>query len=236
MAARRLRQTVLDALSPAGVDTVVIAGLSNTYLDYMATREEYTAQIYEGSSTDYGPWQLAAAQQEARKLALTLAAGQPAPQGVAAPSLSVGDPSPVTVDMAAAFGKVLSDAKPQYAQGETVDVSFVAGYPGNDLKTMASYLYVERSNAQGGWDPVATDKDPELLFLWNWTPSLPLTEAHMVDSSSAEAVWTIPRNTPAGTYRIRHEGVSRASTSQPPTPYEGLSSPFQVSGAPADCP
>src|SRR3546814_9309447 len=67
MSGRRLRKTVLDALSPVGVDTVIIAGLSNDYLHYMATREEYSAQMYEGSSTYAGPWQLAATPQEARK-------------------------------------------------------------------------------------------------------------------------------------------------------------------------
>ncbi len=34
---------------------VVIAGLSNTYSSYVATREEYRAQRYEGSSTIFGP-------------------------------------------------------------------------------------------------------------------------------------------------------------------------------------
>ena len=34
---------------------VVIAGLSNTYSSYVATREEYQAQRYEGSSTIFGP-------------------------------------------------------------------------------------------------------------------------------------------------------------------------------------
>src|SRR3546814_13565144 len=84
MSGRRLRKTVLDALSPVGVDTVIIAGLSNDYLHYMATREEYSAQMYEGSSTYAGPWQLAATQQEARKPARTLAAGAPGPDGIPA--------------------------------------------------------------------------------------------------------------------------------------------------------
>ena len=43
---------------------------------------------------------------------------------------------------------------------DTVDVSWVAGYPGNDLKTMSSYLYVERQDAAGTWRVVTTDKDP----------------------------------------------------------------------------
>ncbi|MEL0029073.1 MAG: neutral/alkaline non-lysosomal ceramidase N-terminal domain-containing protein, partial [Perlucidibaca sp.] len=73
MAARRLRRIVLDTLAPAGVDTVVIAGLTNNYLNYMTTREEYSAQMYEGGSTPFGPWQLAAVQQESRRLALAMA-------------------------------------------------------------------------------------------------------------------------------------------------------------------
>jgi neutral ceramidase len=236
MSGRRLRQTVLDALAPVGVDTVVIAGLSNDYLHYMATREEYSAQMYEGSSTYAGPWELAATQQEMRKLALTMAAAQPAPAGVAAASFALGPAAPVTVDPAGHFGQVVTDALASYSQGATVDVSWVSGYPGNDLKTMQSYAYAEKQNAQGGWDVVATDRGPELNFLWNANPNLIDTELAQAGPSTAEVLWHIPANAPAGTYRIRHEGVSRTSASAAPVPYTALSSPFQVTGPPADCP
>jgi neutral ceramidase len=236
MSGRRLRKTVLDALAPAGVDTVVIAGLSNDYLHYMATREEYSAQMYEGASTYAGPWQLAATQQELRKLALTMAADQPAPEGVPAATFDVGVDAPIFTDPQGDFGSTVSDAHQSYAQGDTVDVSFVAGYPANDLKTMSSYLYVERSNDQGGWDVVATDHDPELMFIWNTSSNLINTELNQVGPSTAEATWQIPLDTPAGTYRIRHEGVYRLSSSDPPQPYQGTSSAFQISGTPADCP
>ena len=236
MAGRRLRKTVLDALSPVGVDIVVISGLSNDYLHYMTTREEYSAQMYEGNSTYAGPWQLAAVQQESRKLALSLAAGQPAPTGVPAATFSLGPDAPITVDAPASFGKLVSDAAKSYTQGDTVDVSFVAGYPGNDRKTMSSYLYVERQNAQGGWDVVSSDGRPELNFIWNSSSSLLGTELNQAGPSTAEALWKIPLDTPAGTYRIRHEGVSRLSASKPAQSYEGISSPFQVSGTAADCP
>ncbi|WP_028008508.1 neutral/alkaline non-lysosomal ceramidase N-terminal domain-containing protein [Solimonas flava] len=236
MAGRRLRQTVLDALAPAGVDTVVIAGLANAYFDYMATREEYTAQLYEGASTYFGPWQLAAVQQEARRLALTMAAGEPAPEGIAPDALAPGDASPVTIDTNAEFGKIASDAQASYAQGDTVDVSFVAGYPGNDLRTMASYLYVERQDAAGGWTVVATDKDPELSFVWHGKPDPVSRLLHVSAGSTAEAIWRVPANTAAGTYRIRHVGVSRASADAAPVPYEGVSRSFAIEGTPARCP
>jgi neutral ceramidase len=236
MSGRRLRKTVLDALSPVGVDTVIIAGLSNDYLHYMATREEYSAQMYEGSSTYAGPWQLAAAQQEARKLALALASGEPAPAGVPALDLAVGIDAPVSIDPPANFGSVVADAKAQYTQGELVDVSFVSGYPGNDLKTMSSYVYAERQNAQGGWDVVASDRDPQLRFVWNSRSNLISTELNLVSTSTAELLWKIPLNTPAGMYRLRHEGVSRTSRRAPAAAYEAISQPFMVSGTPQACP
>lgn len=236
MAGRRLRKTVLDALSPVGVDTVIIAGLSNDYLHYMATREEYSAQMYEGSSTYAGPWQLAATQQEARKLALTLASGEPAPQGVPAVDIAVGVDAPISLDPPSNFGSVVTDAHAQYTQGDLVDVSFVAGYPGNDLKTMSSYVYAEHQNVNGGWDVVASDRDPALRFVWNSSSNPISTELNMVGASTAEVLWKIPRNTPAGTYRLRHEGVSRTSRSAPPAPYEAISQSFTVSGTPAACP
>jgi neutral ceramidase len=236
MGARRLRKTVLDALSPVGVDTVVIAGLSNDYHEYMTTREEYAAQMYEGASTIFGPWQLAAIQQESRRLALTLAKGQPAPAGVAAAPQGLGAASPITTDPASNFGAVVTDALPSYTQGDTVDATFTAGYPGNDLKTMSSYLFAERQNAQGGWEVLAVDRDPELTFLWHSNPNLANTEANMAGASTAEAIWVIPHDTAPGNYRIRHEGVSRTDASLPPTPYTGITRTFKIAGVPSDCP
>lgn len=99
MAGRRLRQTgaqlqrpcfrrtddrvsivaVLDTLVKAGFATadthVVISGLSNQYSHYVTTREEYGAQRYEGASTMFGPFTLAAYQQRFAALALALATG-----------------------------------------------------------------------------------------------------------------------------------------------------------------
>lgn len=236
MSGRRLRKIVLDALSPVGVDTVVISGLSNHYLHYMATREEYSAQMYEGASTYAGPWQLAATQQEARRLALTMAAGEPAPEGVPAAVFDIGVDSPITTDPPSNFGAVVQDAQDSYTQGDMVDVRWVSGYPGNDLRIMASYLYAERQNATGGWDVVATDRDPQLRFVWISDSNLVMTELNMAGPSNAQALWRIPRNAPAGVYRIRHEGVSRTSSSQPPAPYTGISRTFAIHGTPAACP
>ena len=52
---------------------VVIAGLSNTYTDYITTPEEYSVQRYEGASTIYGPYTLVAYIQEFNRLAVAIA-------------------------------------------------------------------------------------------------------------------------------------------------------------------
>lgn len=59
MAGRRIASAIQTA---QGVDTgpVVVAGYANAYAGYITTFEEYQYQTYEGGSTLFGPWTLAA--------------------------------------------------------------------------------------------------------------------------------------------------------------------------------
>jgi len=72
MAGRRLRQTVLDELAGTGVDHLALATYANDYSQYITTKEEYSAQHYEGASTLFGPNTLTAYQQKFRGLARSL--------------------------------------------------------------------------------------------------------------------------------------------------------------------
>lgn len=242
MSARRLRKTVLDELAPVGVDTVVVAGLVNDFVHYLTTREEYASQQYEGGSNIFGPWTLAAVQQESRRLALAMRNDAPSPAGPAyirgvpvlrrPPYVPADSPLPQS-----AFGAVIQDVPASAAPGDTVRASFRAGHPRNDLRTQASYVYAERQDARGDWQVVAEDRDPELLFVW--APAIPaLLPLDLVPtlSSTAEAVWTIPKNTPPGIYRLRHAGSSWASPLTTPVPYDGVSSPFTIAGPVGNCP
>ncbi len=135
MAGRRLRQAVLTQLAPMGVDQVVIAGLSNAYAGYLVTREEYAKQDYEGASTHFGPWQLAAVQQETEKLAVALRDGTSVAAGPTPRDLRnnqttlqtgvVFDDKPLWVN----FGSVDTDANASYTRGQTVSVRFWGGPP-----------------------------------------------------------------------------------------------------------
>jgi neutral ceramidase len=238
--ARRLRKLMLDTLAPAGIDTVIIAGLSNDYVNYMATREEYSLQHYEGASTLFGPWTLAAAAQESRRLALAMRDGLPAPDGPT-PSDSTSNPRPPYTPsdvpgLATGFGDVVADVPASAAPGDTVTAEFQAGHPRNDLRTQSSYVFAERQNADGSWSVVATDRGAELRFVWK--PLLPqeLPIDTITGSSTAQAVWTLPRDTPAGNYRLRHVGAAQTSPLVPAQPYEGISSTFTVAGPAAACP
>ncbi|KAK6131396.1 hypothetical protein DH2020_034881 [Rehmannia glutinosa] len=81
MAGRRLREAVKETLISYGNGEfnddiqIVIAGLTNTYSQYVATFEEYEQQRYEAASTLYGPHTLSAYIQEFKKLAQALARG-----------------------------------------------------------------------------------------------------------------------------------------------------------------
>jgi neutral ceramidase len=83
MAGRRLRTTVLEAISAAGVRWLALGTYANEYSQYITTREEYGSQHYEGASTLFGPHTLAAYQRVAAKLATAMAKGTRLPSGPA---------------------------------------------------------------------------------------------------------------------------------------------------------
>ena len=84
MAGRRLRTSVLDAMSATGVTHLALGTYANEYAGYITTQEEYSAQHYEGASTLFGPHTLEAHQQVAAQLAKAIAEGTPSPPGPAA--------------------------------------------------------------------------------------------------------------------------------------------------------
>lgn len=238
MAGRRIRATLLDVLREDGVDHVVINGLANDYVSYLTTREEYALQMYEAASNQFGPWSLAAVQQETRRLALDMVVGAASDSG---PTPPVTSPQliqllPVTgtdqVPPGSAFGALTTQPDENYAAGETVRAVFQASSPNNDLKTDASFLLIERLIAEGNWEVVARDADPETSFVWH--SDSPEPQAQPTLTSTAEILWRIPGSTRAGTYRIRFAGVANQLGML--SEYEGISNPFTVDGPVSDCP
>ncbi|PTL80075.1 neutral/alkaline non-lysosomal ceramidase N-terminal domain-containing protein [Vitiosangium sp. GDMCC 1.1324] len=228
MAGRRLRETVRELLAPAGVTEVVIAGLSNAYSGYVTTREEYARQEYEGASTHFGPWTLAALQQEFDMLARALREGTSLPPGPTPRDLChqqsqlrpgvLFDDKPLWAD----FGDVFRDARASYARGETVRVTFWGGHPKNDLHIQGTYLRVQRRSGLL-WEDVAYDWDWETKYTWRRAWCLPTLAC-----SHVTVEWTIPQDARPGTYRILHEGDWKSGWDGRVRPYQGTSRTFTV--------
>jgi neutral ceramidase len=228
MAGRRLRRSVLAQLSPLGVDQVIIAGLSNAYAGYLTTREEYAKQDYEGASMHFGPWQLAAVQQEVDKLAIALRTGAtvapgPTPRDLRNNQTSVQtgvvyDDKPLT----ASFGGLVTDARTSYIRGETVSVKFWGGHPKNNLRRQGSYLQVQRKSGTS-WVTVAHDWDWETKYRWQRYDCAPTFGCSHVTTE-----WKIPADATPGTYRIRHDGDWKSGWDGLIRAYSGTSREFTV--------
>ncbi|KFA89725.1 neutral/alkaline ceramidase [Archangium violaceum] len=228
MAGRRVRQQVLAQLSPVGVNQVLIAGLSNAYAGYLSTREEYAKQDYEGASTHFGPWTLAAVQQEVDKLASALRTGATVAPGPTPRDLRnnqstlqtgvVYDDKLLTVS----FGSVVTNALASYTRGQTVSVKFWGGHPKNNLRRQGSFLQVQRKSGTT-WVTVANDWDWETKYRWKRYDCAPTYGCSHVTTE-----WTIPADAVPGTYRIRHDGDWKSGWDGLIRAYSGTSREFTV--------
>ncbi|ONK62138.1 uncharacterized protein A4U43_C07F740 [Asparagus officinalis] len=236
MAGRRLRDAVRTVLISSGNGEfgddlhIVIAGLSNSYSQYVTTYEEYLIQRYEGASTLYGPHTLDAYIQEFKKLAAALAGGQRVPPGPQPPDLldkQISLLPPVIVDatpFGVKFGDISTDI-PQnstFSRGSIVTATFWSACPRNDLFTEGTFALVEFLEGRDTWVPAYDDDDFCVRFKWS-RPSKFSTRSH------ATIEWRIPETAVLGVYRIRHFGASKSLLGSIKH-FTGASSAFVVVG------
>ncbi|MGK5085531.1 neutral/alkaline ceramidase [Bdellovibrionota bacterium FG-1] len=228
MAGRQLRQTILDHLSGIGVERVVLVGLANSYSDYLTTKPEFDLQQYEGASTLFGPYTLAAYKQIFARLADAMRTGMPATLN----QLTPNSPDPgITLQTGILyddkklweqFGQVLHQPRNSYRPGETVAVSFRSGHPKNDLKLGDTYLEVQRK-VDHAWVLVAKDSDPEAVYVWRRDKSLACLAC-----SVADIYWAIPSLTEPGEYRIVHKGAAKDGWTGKISGFRGTTTSFWV--------
>ncbi|RLM92607.1 hypothetical protein C2845_PM08G19420 [Panicum miliaceum] len=184
MAGRRLRDAVKNVLTNSGqFDNnihVVLAGLTNTYSQYITTYEEYQMQRYEVPTNLQPPDLLN------RQIELL-------------PGVIV-DKTPPGVT----FGDVSSDvpANSTFRKGSTVNATFYSACPRNDLLTDGTFALVEKLVGSNNWVPAYDDDDWSLRFKWS-------RPAKFSSRSFATLEWTIPEDAPSGVYRLRHFGASK---------------------------
>lgn len=224
MVGRHLRQAVAKELASTGVDTLVVAGLANNYSGYVTTRAEYTQQHYEGASTEFGPYQAKAYEQEYVQLAQAMREGTKISSNITPPDRSNKrfaerpgvnfDDKPVNQ----AWGLVLTQPKDLYHHNELVSVTFRGAHPKNNLRNEDTFLKVQRLN-QGEWVDYLTDADFETSYTW---------QREGLAYSKVTISWRINADTPPGTYRIMHLGDWKNGWDDTITPYAGVSHSFKV--------
>jgi neutral ceramidase len=195
-------------------------GYANEYAGYVTTREEYATQQYEGGHTLYGPWTLAAYQQELTRLAKVLEgeadadSNGPTPidfrDEVASTALGSGADVPPADS---AYGVIKQNANSTYSPGDAVEVVVWSGDPSNDFAPTKQYFVVQRRTDSDTFETAATDGDWSTTSRWARTDE---GEGPM----QMTATWTIPVDTEAGDYRIIVWGIS--------TDAAGESSAFEV--------
>ncbi|KAF8406678.1 hypothetical protein HHK36_008769 [Tetracentron sinense] len=249
MAGRRLREAVKETLIRDGngefdADThIVIAGLTNTYSQYVATFEEYKQQRYEAASTLYGPHTLSAYIQEFKKLATTIAKGEkmgtrgPSPPDLLSVQFSLLSPPPGDlIPPGKNFGDTIQDIiipkRGSFQKGERPSATFWSANPRNDLLTEGTFAVVEMLQ-EGRWVPTYDDDDFSLYFKWrvnsNSFSSLGTTKGELIVYGLATVEWEVPAEAMPGVYRLRHFGSSKKSTESPIQYFTGASSSFAVS-------
>nr|KYP32421.1 Neutral ceramidase [Cajanus cajan] len=236
MAGRRLREAVKETLISSSNGEfnnethVVIAGLTNTYSQYIATFEEYKQQRYEAASTLYGPHTLSAYIQEFKKLARAMVEGINIPlKGPSPPDLSsvqiklllgpFGDSPPEGIK----FGDIKEDIsfpkEGYFTKGDTSCATFWSANPRYDLLTEGTFAAVERLQGER-WIAVYDDDDLSLFLKWK------------VDNSSYQGLatieWEIPNEAVSGVYRLKHFGATRVTILSPISYFVGASSAFAV--------
>lgn len=187
MSGRRVRDAVTKAFADKGQTVkVALAGLSNTYSNYVATYEEYQIQRYEAGSTMYGPHTLQAYVQQFTYLANNMVTKTRVASGPDFPNLLkdeitlkpgvVLDATPIGHK----FGQVVHNAQESYRTGSQVKVTFIGAHPRNNLRLESTFLTVERQQENSTqWQVIATDASWETRYAQTRISSLSELITHL---------------------------------------------------------
>ena len=196
-------------------ERTVIAGLSNGYVSYTATPEEYDACHYEGSFTLFGRRQGARYGAFAQTLTQALVSGQPAPAGAPEPQTAgIGPGQVVQPRVTADAGQVIEQPAGSLRRREQARFRWHGGDAAYDAPRGGAFVTVEHREADGSWRAIASDDGFQ-----------DITERTREDGSWTET-FQFTDCDPTGTYRFHVRG--RADRGTGPEPYEVISREFEL--------
>jgi len=209
----RIRKSVATH-SAGAFSRVALAGLSNGYISYTSTPEEYDACNYEGSFTLFGRRQGPRYLNFAKAVTTALLKGGSIAGAVAEPPQSPGtDASSRDVRATPEAGKVVAQPKASINRYGMATFRWRGGDPSVDAPRGGTFVTLERQAKGGAWTVAGTDdayfdtvaRDDEDV----WTET-----------------WQFNHCNKLGNYRFRVVGV--ADRGAGPTPYAVTSNPFAV--------
>jgi len=184
----RVRAAVTTAIAGRGIERVAIAGLANEFVLYFTTPEEYERQHYEGGNTHFGKYSAVLIQEEMAKLMGTLVRGEPAPAPVEFDPTNGVKPDGPVYGNGAETGSIIQQPAASYPRLGHAAIAWRGGPEGLDRPLDRAFVTAERL-VRGRW--TRYDDDLGLAMLWK------------VDADGRhDALWEVPRYTPAGTYRF----------------------------------
>ena len=188
---RRVRAAVLAVARTANITAVQLSGLTNEYLSYFTTPQEYDVQHYEGGSTMYGRTSSVVLQEMLVTLTRDLIGGR------AAPAAYPFDASKGVSPTAAAFGTGATSASVREVPATTqrfqrAVYSWQGGVKGLDMPLGRAFVHIERGIPSGdGFAWSAVTDDLGLQIVWR------------VDKDGVyTAQWEVPRDEPIGFHRF----------------------------------
>ncbi len=204
-AGRRMRDGMLAAARSRGrgmpVDAALIMGLTNGYLEYITTAEEYTAQYYEGGSTLYGPGEAAMFGRTLAGLTASLSAGDPLPPEALLLMADPGAPHGFLHPRRPKERDAQPSVDPPTCRGDTLFARFRYG---------AVQDWADSTGSAGSLPRIAILRD-KTVVAWDDNP---LVELHLLHRRAYPARWELWW-TPSvkGSYRVRVTGRPDAESS-----------------------
>ena len=160
---RRFEEAVTPQLPP-GVREPVIVGLSNDYMGYLTTPEEYQMQHYEGGHTVFGLWTSLLVRDSLVALSNSLAMGQPAPEPDQPAAL--GGTNPGAFPAGDAEGAITEEPPESVTRFDSVSIGWSGSPMGADRPVDEPFVTLERM-VRGQW--LTSDTDFGLSFIWRET-------------------------------------------------------------------
>jgi neutral ceramidase len=219
-------QEAVRAGSGGAAERVALAGLTNGYVSYTSTPEEYDACDYEGSFTLFGRRQGVRWLEFGAALARSLYGGAPGPQGAPEPPANGfgSGPGPVLRSTPSA-GEVVEQPASEVDRFGRATLRWQGGDPAVDAPRGWAFVQLQRRGGRTGWTTVGTDDGYR-------------------DTTEREPGGTIWRETwqfapcdRPGEYRLLVRGLANRGGGV--MPYEVASEPFRLralSGIVADPP